>query len=252
VLKTWTPGAALCALLVVALSVIPLAWQSTRVASSQAAATELQGATAPPTAQRARTAEPLTQAAPSPVSTQAGVPDAQAERPSQPLAASTPTPLPVLDAALTDELQALLDDVVDGFVPGVVLSVSVPGYAPWSGASGLADRAQGRAMTPDTPVRIASVSKMFTGLNQAQTESERSRGGGPRSCACRYGPVKCGAVASPIHTKLSRFCVNFGALFMEPGVYAIADTQRPNRGDPGRHGDHSPTEQILSYDASLV
>ncbi|HEU5098008.1 MAG TPA: serine hydrolase [Roseiflexaceae bacterium] len=189
VLKGWTPGPALGALLVVALSIIPVVWQSTRVRSSQAAPAELQAAgapaiasaTAPPTTQRSdveldqrtRTAEPLAQAAPSTVSSQAGVSDAQTERPSPQPTAPTPTPLPALDAALTGELQDLLDDVVDGgFVPGVVLSVSVPGHAPWSGASGLADRAEGRAMAPDTPVRIASVSKMFTAVVVLQLVEE--------------------------------------------------------------------------------
>jgi len=179
VLQGWTPGPALCALLVAALIVIPIAWQPTPVTSTQAAPTELQAATPPAPAvamaspaaqrgvepdQRARTAEPLTQA---------GVPDVQDPRPSQPPAAPTPMLLPGLDAALTDELQDLLDDVVDnGFVPGVVLSISVPGYATWSGASGLADRAQGRAIAPDTPIRIASVSKMFTAVVVLQLVEE--------------------------------------------------------------------------------
>jgi CubicO group peptidase (beta-lactamase class C family)/peptidoglycan/LPS O-acetylase OafA/YrhL len=189
VLKAWTPGPALCALLLVALSVIPLTWRSTHVISSQAAPTEIQAATAPapavttapPTArrggvepgQRARTAEPLTQAASSSISIPTGVPDAQVDHPSQLSSAPTPTSVPALSAALTDELQDLLNDVVDdGFVPGVALSVGVPGYAPWNGASGLADRAQGRAMVPDTPIRIASVSKMFTAVVVLQLVEE--------------------------------------------------------------------------------
>jgi peptidoglycan/LPS O-acetylase OafA/YrhL/CubicO group peptidase (beta-lactamase class C family) len=171
VLKAWTPGSAFCALLVVALSVIPITWQSMRVTLSQAAPAPAV-APAPPTAQRGGV-EPDQRVGKAEPLTQAGVPDAQAERPSQPPAASTPTPLPALDAALTDEFQDLLDNVVDdGFVPGMVLSVSVPGYAPWSGASGLADRAQGRAMVPDTPVRIASVSKMFTAVVVLQLVEE--------------------------------------------------------------------------------
>jgi D-alanyl-D-alanine carboxypeptidase len=124
------------------------------------------------TGQTTPTAEPLAQAAPSAVSTEAGAPDADTE-PSQPPAAPTPTPMPALDAALAGQLQNLLDDVVDGgFVPGVELTVSLPGYAPWSGASGLADRARGRAMAPDTPVRIASVSKMFTAVVALQLVQE--------------------------------------------------------------------------------
>jgi D-alanyl-D-alanine carboxypeptidase len=115
----------------------------------------------------------LTQATQSPVSAETSVPDAQGERPSQQPALPTPTPLPTLDPALTGELQSLLDDTVDGgFVPGVVLSVSVPGYAPWNGASGLADRDPERAMAPDTPVRIASVSKMFTAVVVLQLVEE--------------------------------------------------------------------------------
>ena len=78
---------------------------------------------------------------------------------------ATATAGPPLDPALTTELQHLLDEAVaDGFVPGAVLSVSVSGYASWTGASGLADREQGRAMEPNTLVRIASVSKMFTAV----------------------------------------------------------------------------------------
>jgi D-alanyl-D-alanine carboxypeptidase len=79
--------------------------------------------------------------------------------------ATTVATAPPLDLTLTTELQHLLDQAVaDGFVPGAVLSVSVPGYASWTGASGLADREQGLALEPDTPVRIASVSKMFTAV----------------------------------------------------------------------------------------
>jgi D-alanyl-D-alanine carboxypeptidase len=90
-----------------------------------------------------------------------------------PTAVPTTPALPTLDPALTQELQHLLDDTVaDGFVPGAVLSVSMPGYAPWTGASGLANRAQGRAMEPDTPIRVASVSKMFTAVVVLQLVEE--------------------------------------------------------------------------------
>ena len=176
--RAWTPGLALCALLAVALSAIPIAWQPTPVTSGQAASAERQVGTTPTprvataprgvdSDQRPRAAEPIARTAPSPAASQAGSPDAQ------PPAAPLPPPLPALDGALAGELQRALDDAVeDGFVPGAVLSVSMPGYAPWSGASGLADRARGRAMAPDTPVRIASVSKMFTAVVVLQLVEE--------------------------------------------------------------------------------
>ena len=81
--------------------------------------------------------------------------------------------MPSLDPALTAELQQLLDTAVaDGFIPGAVLSVQAPGYAPWTGASGLADRDQQVRMTPSTPIRIASVSKMFTAVVVMQLVEE--------------------------------------------------------------------------------
>jgi peptidoglycan/LPS O-acetylase OafA/YrhL/CubicO group peptidase (beta-lactamase class C family) len=90
----------------------------------------------------------------------------------------TPSPLPTeptLDPALIAELQHLLDETVaDGFVPGAVLSVSVPGYAQWNSASGFADHAQGLPMAPTTAVRIASVSKMFTAVVVLQLVEEGS------------------------------------------------------------------------------
>jgi D-alanyl-D-alanine carboxypeptidase len=78
-----------------------------------------------------------------------------------------------LGAGLTSDLQSILDATVDdGYIPGVVVSVSVPGYAVWNGASGLAERDGERTMTPDTPVRIASVSKMFTAVVVLQLVEE--------------------------------------------------------------------------------
>jgi peptidoglycan/LPS O-acetylase OafA/YrhL/CubicO group peptidase (beta-lactamase class C family) len=92
--------------------------------------------------------------------------------PARPTSLST-APLSTLDPVLTAELQHLLDDtVVDGFVPGAVMSVSVPGYAPWTGASGLADRDTTRPMQPDTPVRLGSVSKLFTAVVVLQLVEE--------------------------------------------------------------------------------
>jgi D-alanyl-D-alanine carboxypeptidase len=85
---------------------------------------------------------------------------------------ATPGP-PALDPALAANLQHLLDEMVaDSYIPGAVLSVSLPGYAPWTGASGLAERDSQVAMTPTTPVRIASVSKMFTAVVVLQLVEE--------------------------------------------------------------------------------
>jgi peptidoglycan/LPS O-acetylase OafA/YrhL/CubicO group peptidase (beta-lactamase class C family) len=158
--RFWRPAAALGALLIVVVSVSPLAWSSTSATPSQAATDRAPALPRPGDVavanHQARTTEPRAQAAASPVAT-------QIEDPDSTLGPPTSTPLPGLDAALTSDLQSLLDDVVDtGFVPGVTLTVSVPELEPWSGASGLAERDGERAMEPDTPVRIASVSKMFT------------------------------------------------------------------------------------------
>lgn len=90
-----------------------------------------------------------------------------------PLPSNTPPPsntpaataIPTIDPALAAELQAILDQTVaDGAIPGAVASVSLPGRQPWVGASGVAERASGRLMAPDSLVRIASISKMFTAV----------------------------------------------------------------------------------------
>ncbi|HZG66666.1 MAG TPA: acyltransferase family protein, partial [Herpetosiphonaceae bacterium] len=85
----------------------------------------------------------------------------------------TPSGLPPLDAALTAELQRLLDNTVaGGFVPGAVLSISIPGYLPWSSASGVADRQRELLMKPNTLVHIGSVTKMFTAVVVLQLAGE--------------------------------------------------------------------------------
>jgi D-alanyl-D-alanine carboxypeptidase len=77
------------------------------------------------------------------------------------------------DAALAADLQQLLDSTVaDGFIPGAVLAVYIPGQEPWSGASGLADRQRRRPMEPQTRVRIASISKIFTAVVVLQLVEE--------------------------------------------------------------------------------
>jgi D-alanyl-D-alanine carboxypeptidase len=77
------------------------------------------------------------------------------------------------DAELAALLQATLDELVaDGYIPGAVLSVSVPGREPWTGASGIQSRQTGTPMQPDTRVRIASISKVFTAIVVLQLYEE--------------------------------------------------------------------------------
>lgn len=78
-----------------------------------------------------------------------------------------------LDPELAAALQAVLDaTVADGSIPGAVLAVSVPGYDPWVGSAGLAARSPAVPMTPDTKVRIASISKIFTAVVALQLVEE--------------------------------------------------------------------------------
>lgn len=79
-----------------------------------------------------------------------------------PTSTAIPAPLPI-DPVLAGKLQATLDELVaDGFIPGAVLAVNIPGYATWTGASGYIDRSKTQPITPDTRMRIASISKTFT------------------------------------------------------------------------------------------
>jgi D-alanyl-D-alanine carboxypeptidase len=94
-----------------------------------------------------------------------------------PTAEPTPQPSEValqpFDPALAATLQGILDQLVaDGTIPGATASVSIRGQEPWSGASGVADRQTGRAMEPDTNVRIASISKIFTAVVVLQLVEE--------------------------------------------------------------------------------
>ncbi len=78
---------------------------------------------------------------------------------------STAVASPAFDLALAAELQRILDQTVaDGSIPGAVLSVSIAGQAPWHGASGIMARKTSQPMQPDTQVRIASISKVFTAV----------------------------------------------------------------------------------------
>jgi D-alanyl-D-alanine carboxypeptidase len=97
-------------------------------------------------------------------------PTALPEPTAEPSATAAPA---ALDPALAGELQRILDQLVaDGSIPGAVLSVSVDGSAPWLGAAGVADRGQAVAMTPETRVRIASISKIFTAVAVLQLIEE--------------------------------------------------------------------------------
>lgn len=93
--------------------------------------------------------------------------------PVPPTATAVPTPPPAVDAALAAELQATLDRLVaDGYIPGATLAVRIPGYAPWTGASGYIDRGRSLPMTSETRVRIASISKVFTAVVVLQLAEE--------------------------------------------------------------------------------
>jgi D-alanyl-D-alanine carboxypeptidase len=100
------------------------------------------------------------------------VPPTATTVPTEPPTA-TPVPTPAIDAALGAELQAILDRLVaDGFIPGATLAVQIPGYELWTGTSGYIDRSRSQPMTPDTRVRIASISKVFTAVVILQLAEE--------------------------------------------------------------------------------
>jgi D-alanyl-D-alanine carboxypeptidase len=127
-----------------------------------------------PTAKAAPTQPPTATAAPTQPPTATAVPTATATATATAVPTETPVPTPpAVDAGLASELQAILDRLVaDGFIPGVTLTVHIPGYAPWSGASGWADRARSAPMTRETRVRIASISKVFTAVVVLQLVEE--------------------------------------------------------------------------------
>lgn len=149
-------------------------------ASPQPGATDAPSAV--PTLVAAAAATPAPTAAEVPVArtvaaetaAQADTPTATAEPtpiPATPTAAPTDTPLPEptavplapFDPELAEALQRVLDETVaDGHIPGASVAVQIPGYELWAGASGVSDRQTGAPMTPETRVRIASISKVFT------------------------------------------------------------------------------------------
>jgi D-alanyl-D-alanine carboxypeptidase len=77
------------------------------------------------------------------------------------------------DPTLAVDLQQILDQLVkDGFIPGAVLAVHIPGQQPWAGASGFIDQQRSQPMEPSTQVRIASISKVFTAVVVLQLVEE--------------------------------------------------------------------------------
>ena len=70
---------------------------------------------------------------------------------------------PEFDVDIARQIQADLDAGIDQYnIPGAAIAVRSPDGATWFGASGLAIRETGTSMTPDTHVRIGSVTKTFT------------------------------------------------------------------------------------------
>ena len=67
---------------------------------------------------------------------------------------------PPFPAAAAEDLQATLDGVVTAHVaPGVAVVVHRPGYAPWSGAAGVADLETRATLESAQPFRAGSVLK---------------------------------------------------------------------------------------------
>jgi D-alanyl-D-alanine carboxypeptidase len=124
---------------------------------------------APPTATPAPTEPP-----PTAIASPTRAPTAPAATNTPAIQATEVTAQP-FDPALAADLQRILDETVaNGSIPGAVLSVSIPGQAPWSGSSGVAARKTGQPMQPDTRVRIASISKVFTAVVILQLAQEGS------------------------------------------------------------------------------
>jgi peptidoglycan/LPS O-acetylase OafA/YrhL/CubicO group peptidase (beta-lactamase class C family) len=115
-----------------------------------------------------RTANGATQSTPPPTVTATPA----APTPTMPPTPTAGPPQPI-DPALVAELQALLDDsVADGTIPGATIAIHIPGYEPWTGSSGTADRRRGLAMEPDTLIHIGSITKMFTAVVVLQLVQE--------------------------------------------------------------------------------
>lgn len=112
------------------------------------------------------TPPPTATATSEPTATATAVPPAAAT-------AATEASLPKVEPQLAAALQAVLDSTVaDGYIPGAVVAVNIPGRQTWVGASGFADRGAQLPMTPETRMRIASISKVFTAVVVMQLVEE--------------------------------------------------------------------------------
>lgn len=139
-------------------------------------ATATPGPSAVAVAASAPTAGSTVVAAPSATATQAASPSAvppTATTTPGPTETPTEVPLQAFDPALAADLQRILDQTVaDGYIPGAVVSVRIPGQQAWVGASGIANRNSGALMDATTLVRIASISKVFTAVVVLQLAEE--------------------------------------------------------------------------------
>jgi D-alanyl-D-alanine carboxypeptidase len=156
---------------------------SAATSTSEPSPTSAATATSEPSPTSAATAtsepSPTGVLAPSIVVAEATIPPTQAPPEALPAtepATAEPTPAgeaPPIDPALAARLQRILDQTVaDGLIPGAVVAVILPGNQTWSGASGVADRSRRIAITPDTHMRIASISKIYTAVVILQLAEE--------------------------------------------------------------------------------
>lgn len=85
--------------------------------------------------------------------------------PAAAASAATPEPVVLTAPAAQRFLDEALPRLVEQYdVPGATAAVVVPGGEVVTAAAGTADVATGRPLTPDTPVRVASISKSFTAV----------------------------------------------------------------------------------------
>ena len=134
---------------------------------------------------------------------------------------------PVTDIVLRDELQHLLGALVrpDGDAPvaGAVVRVeTADGRLIFEGAAGIARPDTGAAMTPTTPIHIASVAKTFTATLVLQLAEEG-----------RLGPR------------------GIDTAFAEFGVFPLEVLARLHRRDGVSHSERITLRQLLTHTAGI-